>query len=558
MAERTTSRKDSRFDPIKSTTQLNTGTSRRSESSSSNISANERDGRDSQMSNYSNPGPMDQDTNWVPPIQKETYIHGATFPPQQWDTSNQDARNTLTSAIFYTMECLVEDLKKAMREGLLPSNFDEQLGHTGQELVELLARIGVKGRDTDDKVSSAIAKLADSFAEARKADSARLDKIEQTLQIGTQKTARPNWAAESYAARAATEPTMTHKTVSKKVGEKTSKEKERAAQFVVRFTEPVPEETLGKIRVATAKWNLSGNLVLSTMAGQAASPLEPFFGDLHDLYTTTGIVPQDTKLNQVWHKLIVDGVSTGSQWRLNNGIPSRPHNTEELKEEMRLYNPILTELTFALDPRFVIPAAELAHKKESSVQFAVADQQAAETILKNKTLNLFGKACKVRKYQERTTLTPQCRRCNAFGHREDKCKNQPRCALCGDNHTEVQHTLQCGACKANPRYEEVVFDEESVQKGIVAMCTHNLSATSRTCPERIRAMGTTRDVNRTQEKSRAAPDQFQTVTKRRSKPKKSGTDPAPTPVVSQSRFEVLTLTPTGNADGDHDMDASNV
>ncbi|KAJ3832178.1 Endonuclease/exonuclease/phosphatase, partial [Lentinula raphanica] len=151
---------------------------------------------------------------------------------------------------------------------------------------------------------------------------------------------------------------------------------------------------VGKIRVATAKWNLSGNLVLSTMAGQAASPLEPFFGDLHDLYTTTGIVPQDTKLNQVWHKLIVDGVSTGSQWRLNNGIPSRPHNTEELKEEMRLYNPILTELTFALDPRFVIPAAELAHKKESSVQFAVADQQAAETILKNKTLNLFGKACK--------------------------------------------------------------------------------------------------------------------------------------------------------------------
>ncbi|KAJ3963705.1 hypothetical protein EV361DRAFT_782282, partial [Lentinula raphanica] len=144
--------------------------------------------------------------------------------------------------------------------------------------------------------------------------------------------------------------------------------------------------------------------------------------------------------NKVWYKVIVDGVSTGSQWRLNNGVPARPHNSSELKEELTLYNPVLADVQFALEPRFVVPAAELTQKRESSIQFAVTDPLVAERIIKNKVLNMFGKACRTRKYQDRTPTTPQCRRCKALGHKEDKCKAQARCALCGDNHTEKQHT----------------------------------------------------------------------------------------------------------------------
>ncbi|KAJ3762102.1 hypothetical protein EV360DRAFT_6209, partial [Lentinula raphanica] len=99
-------------------------------------------------------------------------------------------------------------------------------------------------------------------------------------------------------------------------------------------------------------------------------------------------------------------------------------------------------------PRFVVPPSELTNKRESSIQFAVSDGQLADEILRGRVLNLFGKACKVRKFQDRTPSTPQCRRCKAFGHRGDKCKAQERCALCGGNHTEVEHTLQCGTCKA--------------------------------------------------------------------------------------------------------------
>ncbi|KAJ3758746.1 Endonuclease/exonuclease/phosphatase [Lentinula raphanica] len=269
----------------------------------------------------------------------------------------------------------------------------------------------------------------------RKSDTARLAEIERRLRIEKPEVTKPNWAADLYATKTAAgnaQPSRT--TTNKRTAEKTPKEVGRASQFVVHFAEEVPEDAslhpnLGKTRVATAKWNYSGNLVISTVAGQSASSLEPFFGDMHEFYTTTGTKPQDTKLNQVWYKIIIDGVTTGSQWRLNNGIPARPHNSTELKEELTLYNPSLAEVKFALDPRFVVQASELTHRRESSIQFAVSDPLLAEHIIKGKVLNLFGKACKTRKYQERTPSTPQCRKCKALGHREDKCTACPRCAL---------------------------------------------------------------------------------------------------------------------------------
>ncbi|KAJ3821852.1 Endonuclease/exonuclease/phosphatase, partial [Lentinula raphanica] len=187
------------------------------------------------------------------------------------------------------------------------------------------------------------------------------------------------------------------------------------AQFVVHFAEPIPEETrkdpcsitrdlntfiglhpdIGKTRVATAKWNFSGNLVISVLTGQSAAPLVPYFRDFQEFYTVNTNVPVDTKLNKVWHKIIVDGVSTGSQWRLASGVTPRPHNPSELREELVMYNPILEGVELALDPRFVIQPSELAHKKESSIQFAVSDSKTAEDILRGRTLNMFGKTCKV-------------------------------------------------------------------------------------------------------------------------------------------------------------------
>ncbi|KAJ3995241.1 hypothetical protein F5050DRAFT_1768603 [Lentinula boryana] len=213
------------------------------------------------------------------------------------------------------MDQLVLDLRKALQEGSLPTNFDEQIGQTGAQLVNILNQIGVKGEhEMNDKLSRAIIKLTESLAEARRTDSARLTEIERRLQIEKTNNAKPNWAAESYATKATAGANQTIRTgnANKRSNEKPEKEGERTAQFVVHFGEIIPEEirkdscsitrdinsfielhpNLGKTRVATAKWNLNGNLVVTTLAGQSASPLKPFFGDLHEFYTTMNQTPQ--------------------------------------------------------------------------------------------------------------------------------------------------------------------------------------------------------------------------------------------------------------------------
>ncbi|KAJ3963319.1 hypothetical protein EV361DRAFT_967706 [Lentinula raphanica] len=230
-AERAASRKDGRYDPIKGTTPTSTTTTRRSENSSAS-SLNGREGRESQLSNYSEPGPMDQD--WVQPGQDT--IQNPLPPLQQYQPELTD-QAILTSAIFFSIDQLVKDLRRALREGAIPSNFDEQVGSTGEELVDLLMQVGVRGNRSTDKVTLAISKLTESFAEARKADSARITEIERALKINTPRNENPNWAADSYAAKAASATQQPNRTPtqSKKAAATATKANERASQFVVKI-----------------------------------------------------------------------------------------------------------------------------------------------------------------------------------------------------------------------------------------------------------------------------------------------------------------------------------
>ncbi|KAJ3979327.1 hypothetical protein F5890DRAFT_1478630 [Lentinula detonsa] len=251
---------------------------------------------------------MDQDQDWYQGTNRDSI---GQITAQTWNAAPQNEPGLLTTTIFYAMDQLVLGLRKAIQEGSLPSNFNEQVVQTGVQLVNILAQIGVKGGHEPD------------------------NKIERT------DNAKPNWAAESYAAKAPLRANQTIRTsnVNKQSTAKPDKEDGRSAVRGPLRRELHPN--LGKTRVAMAKWNFNGNLVISTLAGQSAGPLEPFFEDLHEFYMTTAQTPQDTKLNQVWYKVIIDGVSTGTQWRLNSGIAPRPHNSAKLKEELILYNPAL-------------------------------------------------------------------------------------------------------------------------------------------------------------------------------------------------------------------------
>ncbi|KAJ3793240.1 hypothetical protein GGU11DRAFT_760093 [Lentinula aff. detonsa] len=150
-AERAASRRDGRFDPIKLTTPSTTGIPRRNEKNPTTAASSGRNGRESQLSTYSEPGPMDQDQEWYQDAYQGDRGHLTTHT---WNTAPQNEPGLLTAKIFFAMDQLVLDLRKAIQEGSLPSNFDEQIGQTGAQLVNILSQIGVKGeQESNDKSS---------------------------------------------------------------------------------------------------------------------------------------------------------------------------------------------------------------------------------------------------------------------------------------------------------------------------------------------------------------------------------------------------------------------
>ncbi|KAJ3792345.1 hypothetical protein GGU11DRAFT_750153 [Lentinula aff. detonsa] len=127
-AERAASRRDGRFDPIKSTTPSITGIPRRNEKNSTTSASSGRNGRESQLSTYSEPGPMDQDQEWYQGVFQDDRGH---FTAQTWNAAPQSESEPLTAKIFFAMDQLVIDLRRAIQEGSLLSNFDKQIGQTG-------------------------------------------------------------------------------------------------------------------------------------------------------------------------------------------------------------------------------------------------------------------------------------------------------------------------------------------------------------------------------------------------------------------------------------------
>ena len=478
--------------------------------------------------------------------------------PEFIDTDPVGAHHTPTStpaadSIALSISTLVAEWVTARDRDQLPPNLAEILGGSGTMLAYLLREAGTQTEDRMDQwmdkeplteaspILNRLASMCESMIENRKTDNIRLARIEQELRIGTTASApTPNWAADTYATRATTVLTANLKTLkptTTKVTKQPTKllskhERDRPSRFVVHFGETVEEqkradpytivkdanawislcadEEVCKTRIATAKWNAHGNLVLTVLQGQSAKTLEPFFSNLHTCYTLTNVTPQKTTLDEKWNKLVIDGVPTGVKWRFASGFGTKPFTSEELQDELMLYNPILNNVRIAAAPRFLIPPADLATKAESSITLAIFDKDIADEILAERYLNLFGKACRVREYQDRTPAKPQCQKCKRFGHVGEQCKLGQRCGMCGGAHTEAAHTLQCLECRADPQYANAEFSEGSLKEGTIPSCSHNLCcvickekdlpfnhrADNRQCPERTRQMGSVRDNNR--------------------------------------------------------------
>ncbi|KAF8829681.1 hypothetical protein HHX47_DHR2000335 [Lentinula edodes] len=396
--------------------------------------------------------------------------------------------------IIELIELLSYKIQEAIQSCVLPSNFAEQVSDQGHMLTEMLKGVGVgltgsEGSGVERILMSQLSAIHESIAADKEANEKRLERIEKALSNPSgRKTAQtssaPNWADDSYAAQAARPalkpPSKTRTTsppapISKRDAERETrfvayfngsvepKDRKEPHEIVRRVNDDIKElfPKCSNTKVATAKWNASGNLVLSVLPGQKAKALEEIFDLLHTAYTKTDAIPQDTRLDIEWNKIIVDGVPTGSTWSNQGGLGRRPHKSEELATEAKTYNPLLADKAFALAPRFLVPPADLVGKAESSIVFAIHDKETANDII---SLGYIVIA---------TSATDLATSVNA--------------ALTSDAVAFV-----CTVCRDDASVKEADFTLDSLTEGSIPMCMHKLKQ----CPERTRQMGSVRDNNR--------------------------------------------------------------
>ncbi|KAJ3809307.1 hypothetical protein F5876DRAFT_77904 [Lentinula aff. lateritia] len=333
-----------------------------------------------------------------------TYVNQSDAEADISDMDSDMEAEPPANQIIELIELLASKLQEAIQMNALPSNLAEQVTDQGHMLTEMLRGLGVgaavsAGSGVEMILMSQLSAIHEALANEKKANEKRLDRIEDTLRKSNSgrtpqvPSPAPNWADDSYAAQAARPTPRPHPkpkltpnptTISKR-------DVERETRFVAYFNGSVepkdrrePHEIVRQLndhikelfpkcsntKVATAKWNASGNLVLSVLPGQKAQALEEIFPFLYPFYTKTDKIPQDTKLDIAWNKIIVDGVPTGSTWTNRGGLGTRPHKSDELAMEAKAYNPLLADAAFALLPRFLVPPADLVGKAESSIDMS--------------------------------------------------------------------------------------------------------------------------------------------------------------------------------------------
>jgi hypothetical protein len=82
-------------------------------------------------------------------------------------------------------------------------------------------------------------------------------------------------------------------------------------------------------------------------------------------------------------------------------------------------------------------------KKNSSIVIAV--KSAEEAAILGTRVTILGQTLQTERFKA-TTATTQCLNCQSFGHNEARCRNQPICNLCAEDHPTRGH--KCLICNA--------------------------------------------------------------------------------------------------------------
>lgn len=176
----------------------------------------------------------------------------------------------------------------------------------------------------------------------------------------------------------------------------------------------------------------------------------------------------------IWEKIIPHiSVQKDEPWFkvVAHGIPiadfKDEHGMEMIKSEVVIFNKGLKPIGM---PHWISTRESRQVKLAGSVAIAFATEAEANRAIRNR-LYIAGTSVRVTKFFT-VAPTTQCTNCLAFGHLDSYCRKEPKCSLCGEQHSTHQH--YCSACKCKGK------SCSHLQPKCVN-CTGNHPATSKTC-----------------------------------------------------------------------------
>lgn len=222
--------------------------------------------------------------------------------------------------------------------------------------------------------------------------------------------------------------------------------------------------------ITGVNWSENGNLVLLAREDmRAADVIKHSQTIIAAAHLEGAVYPrEDTE----WYKVALREVPTKAPDGSLIG-------EEAVLENLRICSPTFATLSLVDAPNPVqwcsAPAARAGIKKSSMV-VSLTSQEDAATLLRLRTLYVFGARCMVTRYEERDAFTP-CTNCwsPVARHRPSRCPGAARCRICaGQHHTDDHRCTECS--EANGGDEDMSGATPKACAHLPAKCVNCMGA----------------------------------------------------------------------------------
>jgi hypothetical protein len=171
--------------------------------------------------------------------------------------------------------------------------------------------------------------------------------------------------------------------------------------------------------------------------------------------------PTETRINEHWTKYLLHNVPT------NANLPA-------VRSEIKDTYP---SLSLRQDPGWLVPTECRTNKPASTLVISLIGNVDYKC-LGTSQLAICNRMCRIDEYYS-WHPTSQCNHCQEFGHHPKLCKaQQPKCAVCVQNHTTKSYPCTISSCRAGAACTHPPIK--------CANCNNAHKANDHTCPIRIK------------------------------------------------------------------------